>query len=113
MLEIEKTLLVPDLRAGWADSINHGTRLLDKLAGLPSVPALGDYRPTDVSSEVFADLSARIDAEIAKFDALVKDELPKINELITSAGFHLTLGLAWTTQQAGGADGTVRAAGSL
>ena len=48
VLEIEKTLLVPDLRDGWADRINPGSRLLDKLAGLPAVPALGDYRPTDV-----------------------------------------------------------------
>ena len=87
VLEIEKTLLVPDLRAGWADRINHGARLLDKLAGLPAVVALGDYRPTDVVADVFADLTTRIDAEIARFDALVEEELPAINELIATSGF--------------------------
>ena len=49
--------------------------------------ALGDYRPTDVVADVFAELTARIDAEIAKFEALVEDELPGINELIATAGF--------------------------
>jgi photosystem II stability/assembly factor-like uncharacterized protein len=86
VLEIEKTILVPDLRDGWADRINNGTRLLEKLAGLPAVPSMGDYRPTEAAKEVFADLTERIEAEIARFDALIATELPAFNALIASAG---------------------------
>jgi len=80
VLEIEKTLQVPDFRPGWADNLNAGTRLFDKLAALPPAVALGDYRPTDAAGEVYADLTARIDAEIARFDALVADDLLAFND---------------------------------
>jgi photosystem II stability/assembly factor-like uncharacterized protein len=86
VLEIEKTILVPDLRDGWADRINNGTRLLEKLTSLPAVPAMGDYRPTDAAQEAFTDLKGRIDEEIAKFDALVASQLPRFNELVSGAG---------------------------
>ncbi|MGI8475409.1 MAG: WD40/YVTN/BNR-like repeat-containing protein [Thermomicrobiales bacterium] len=85
VLEIEKTLLVPDLRPGWADRINNGARLLEKLAGLPAVPALGDYRPTDAAEAVCADLTARIETEIARFDALIRDDLPAFNAAVANA----------------------------
>ena len=85
VLEVEKTLQIPDLRPGWADNFNQGVRLLDKLAGLSAVPALGDYRPTDAAEAVFADLSARIEREIARFDALVADDLDSFNALVANA----------------------------
>ena len=83
--EIEETLLVPDLRPGWADNLNHGVRLLEKLAALPPVVALGDYRPTDAAEAVFADLTGRIEAEIGRFDALVADALPAFNATAAEA----------------------------
>ncbi len=86
-LEIEKTILIPGLRKGWNDPLNEGTRLLDKLAGLPPAVQLGDYRPTDVAAEVLADLTERIDAEIARFDELVDAELTGFNATIAEAKF--------------------------
>ncbi len=86
VLEVEKTLLVPDLRPGWADNLNEGVRLLEKLAGLRPVVALGDYRPTDASEAVFADLTGRIEAEIARFDALLTEDVVAFNALASGAG---------------------------
>jgi photosystem II stability/assembly factor-like uncharacterized protein len=85
ILEIEKMIVIPDLRPGWADNLNQGTRLLDKLAGLPSVVALGDYRPTDAAQAVFVDLTKRIDAEIARFETLLDTDLAAFNDLTAKA----------------------------
>ena len=82
VLEVEKTLLVPDLRAGWADNLNHGIRLFAKLSPLPAVVALGDYRPTAAAEAVFADLTARIETELTRFDALLAEDLPTFNALV-------------------------------
>ena len=84
---IEETLLVPDLRPGWADNLNHGTRLLEKLGALPPVVAIGDYRPTDAAEAVYAHLTAQIDEQIGRFNKLVEEELPPLNERI--AGLSL------------------------
>ena len=86
VLEIEKTILVPDLRPGWADNLNQGTRLLQKLTDLTPVVALGDYRPTDAAEAVFADVTGRIEEQIARFDALVAAEVPGFNAKVAAAG---------------------------
>jgi hypothetical protein len=64
---------------------NNGIRLLGKLAGLPGAVNLGDYRPTDAAEEVYADLTDRIEAEIAKFDDLVKTDVAAFNASLASA----------------------------
>jgi hypothetical protein len=85
--EIEETLLVPDLRPGWADNLNRGTRLLAKLGSLPPVVAIGDFRPTDAAEAVYAQLSAQIEEQLGRFNKLVEEELPSLNERI--AGLSL------------------------
>jgi photosystem II stability/assembly factor-like uncharacterized protein len=91
VLEVEKTLLVPDLRSGWADAINEGSRLWERLAGLPAVPAMGDYKPTDAAEAVYADLVGRIEPEIERFEALVKKDLKALNQKIADAKFSAIL----------------------
>ena len=86
VLEIEKTILVPDLRAGWADSINAGVRLFDKLDNIPTAVALGDYPPTDAAEAAFADVKSQIDKQIKAFDKLVKKDLADLNKLIAESG---------------------------
>jgi hypothetical protein len=81
VLEVEKILLVPDLRPGWADNINQGARLLEKLSALAPAVQLGDYRPTDAAEAVFADYTARIDSQFAAFDALLAADLKDFNTL--------------------------------
>ena len=85
ILEYEKALQVPDLRPGWADNLNQGTRLFDKLAGLTAVAALGDYRPTNSAENVFTDLVKRIDEQVNEFNTLIGREVPKFNRKAESA----------------------------
>ena len=73
---------MPDLRAGWADSLNHGTRLLAQIAALPAVVALGEYRPTDAAEAVYVHLSTQIEAQLGHFNALLERELPGLNARI-------------------------------
>jgi photosystem II stability/assembly factor-like uncharacterized protein len=84
--ELEETLLVPDLRGGWGDSINAGARLFEKMTGLPGAVQLGDFRPTDAAEAVFADLKGRIDPQVEAFETLVSDEVPPLNTKIADAG---------------------------
>jgi hypothetical protein len=84
VLEIEKTLLVPDLRSDW-DSYNHGVRLLHKLTALSDAVALGDYRPTDAAEEVLTDMQARLDEQISRFDKLLTRDLTAFNKRVADA----------------------------
>jgi hypothetical protein len=84
VLEIEKTLFLPELRSDW-EVYNHGVRSLDKLTALSADVGLGDYRPTDAAVAVFADLQVRIDEQIAQFEALVADDLPGFNDQLAKA----------------------------
>jgi len=86
ILELEKSLQVPDLRPGWNDNYNHGVRLLEKLVELSAAPALGHYRPTDAAEAVFADLSQQVDQQLAALDALLAEELPGFNERAAKVG---------------------------
>lgn len=82
ILEIEKPLLVPNLKRGWRGMLNQGTQLTRKLAELTSVVGIGDYRPTDQAVEVYTMLEEKIDAQLAAFDQLVKGELADYNQQI-------------------------------
>ena len=90
VLEIEKTLLVADLRCDW-ETYNYGVRLLGKLTALAADVSLGDYRPTDVTEEVFSDLQTRIDQQIASFERLVAADLPAFNARLAEAKLDAVL----------------------
>jgi len=87
VLEIEKTLHVPDLRPGWADNLNQGIRLLEQIASLPPVVALGNYRPTDAAYAVFEHLSSKIDAQIDRLNQLIETDIPAFNQQVSAAQF--------------------------
>ncbi|HEX5689066.1 MAG TPA: glycosyl hydrolase, partial [Roseiflexaceae bacterium] len=87
VLEIEKTILIPDLRAGWADNYTAGVRLLEKLASLPGAINLGNYRPTDQAHEAFEYMSGKIDEQLLKFNQLIESDLPGLNKQIADAQF--------------------------
>jgi photosystem II stability/assembly factor-like uncharacterized protein len=53
------------------DPLNFPIRLNNKLAALMGVVESADARPTDQSYAVFKDLSARLDEQLAKLDALL------------------------------------------
>ncbi len=64
------------------DPLNYPIRLNNKLAALQGTVESGDARPTDQSYAVFKDLSARLDKELARLDALAKSDLTALNRLL-------------------------------
>ena len=66
------------------DPLNYPIRLNNKLAALQGVVETGDVRPTDQAQQVFKDLSARLDKELARLDAAVKTDVPALNTLLTA-----------------------------
>jgi hypothetical protein len=86
-LKVEKQLVIPDLRPGWADNLNQGVRLLEQLVSLPWAINLGNYRPTDQAYEVFKHLSTKVDAQVAQFDQLIETDLAALNKQIADAKF--------------------------
>jgi photosystem II stability/assembly factor-like uncharacterized protein len=85
VLEIEKTILIPDLRPGWADNLNQGVRLLEQLVALPAAVNLGNYRPTDQSYAVFEHLSSKINAQLGQLNHLIETDLAALNTMIAEA----------------------------
>ena len=65
------------------DPLNYPIRLNNKLAALQGLVESGDAKPTDQSYAVFKDLSARLDKELARLEAVVKADLPGFNSLLT------------------------------
>ena len=65
------------------DPLNYPIRLNNKLAALQGTVESGDARPTDQSYAVFKDLSARLDKELARLDALAKSDLAAFNTLLS------------------------------
>ncbi len=78
--EIEKALYQTQNKSR-QDPLNFPIRLNDKLAGLLSVASYGDRRPTEQALAVKAELTAAIDAELAKLEKLWRTELPAFNAL--------------------------------
>jgi len=90
ILELEKTLLVPELRSNW-EAYNYGVRLLGKLIALSNDVALGDYRPTDVAEEVLSEVQRRIDEQIAAFERRLAEDLPAFNTRLAEAKLDAVL----------------------
>jgi photosystem II stability/assembly factor-like uncharacterized protein len=64
------------------DPLNYPIQLNNKLAALQGVVEGGDGKPTQQSYSVFKELSARLDAELARLDAVLKTDLPPFNKEI-------------------------------
>ncbi|MDB5080964.1 MAG: hypothetical protein JWP00_2888 [Chloroflexi bacterium] len=91
VLEVEKTIQVPDMRGGWGDTVNNGSRLYEKLTDLIGAVSLGDYRPTDAAELVFQKLKGQLEEQIAVFDKLVGEEVAVFNQKLKESdlGFML------------------------
>ena len=64
------------------DPLNFPIRLNNKLAAVASTVAVGDYRPTDQAVAVKEELTAAIDAELAKLRTILETDLPAFNDLV-------------------------------
>jgi hypothetical protein len=61
------------------DPLNYPIKLNNKIAALSGVIESSDNKPTDQSYEVFKELSALLDKQLAQRDALLKAELQRLN----------------------------------
>ena len=64
------------------DPLNFPIRLNNKLAAVAGVASAGDFRPTDQAIAVKEELTAQIDAELAKLRMIVEMDLPAFNDLV-------------------------------
>ena len=85
LTDVEGEIYQHRLRSG-QDPLNYPIRLNNKLAALQGVVESGDYRPTDQSYVVFKELSARLDTQLARLEAIIKNEVTAFNGSLTAAG---------------------------
>ncbi|MCP4416895.1 MAG: glycosyl hydrolase [Chloroflexi bacterium] len=85
LAEIEKTLIVPGLKTP-AEMMNHGTRLIARLASLAPVVFSADFKPTQAAQDVYVKLSGEIDAQLALLSTIIDSEAKSFNQLIQEAG---------------------------
>ena len=67
------------------DPLNYPIMLNNKLAALASVVEASEAAPTEQSYAVFADLSQRLDRELAELDRVLGTELPAFNQMLAKA----------------------------
>jgi hypothetical protein len=84
MGEIEKALYQTKNQSR-QDPLNFPVRLNDKLAGVGGLAAIGDFAPTQQDYAVRDELTAAIDAELAKLEQLWQADLPALNEQVLAA----------------------------
>ena len=71
------------------DLFNFPNKLNDKLAGLRDAVASSDNAPTPQSFAVFDDLSARIDAQVAKMNQFLGKHLADVNKFVSEKQLYL------------------------
>ncbi len=85
MTEVEEALYQTKNHAS-EDPLNFPIRLGDKLNGVASSAALGDYRPTAQAVQVRNDLTAAIDVQLAKLHGIWSADLARFNQLAREKG---------------------------
>ena len=68
------------------DKIAFPIKLNDRLTGLRTHLERGDGTPIDAYEAVFTELSAKLDAHMQTFRAILRDDLPRLNEKLARAG---------------------------
>lgn len=81
MTAIEETLYQTKSRSG-QDVLNYPIRINDKLSGVFDAANSGLQAPSKQVRDVFADLSAQADAELAKLKRIKEEDIAKLNQLI-------------------------------
>ncbi len=67
------------------DPLNFPIRLNNKLAAVGGTASVGDYPPTEQIIAVKNELTAQIDEELAKFSAVMREDIPAFNQLVRDA----------------------------
>ncbi len=85
MTEVEEVLYQTKNRSS-QDPLNFPIRLNDKLNAVAGSASLGDYRPTAQAVQVKNELTAAIDAQLAKLQGIWVTDLARFNELTREKG---------------------------
>ncbi len=88
-LEIVETVLVDVKRESPRDILRHPAGLNDTLVDLIGVVAIADEAPTAPARQVSEEIMDKVDAELAKLDALVAGEVAGLNVALRGAGVEL------------------------
>ena len=91
-LEAVEAVLVDVLRQSPRDVLRHPAGLNDTLVDLISTMSISDTAPTASAEAVSEDIMARVDAEIAKVDALAVAEIAAINRRAAEAALPVVAG---------------------
>ncbi|HEX2608904.1 MAG TPA: hypothetical protein VHK91_16080 [Flavisolibacter sp.] len=78
---IEETLYQTKAKSG-QDVLNYPIRLNDKLSGVFDVANSGNFAPSKQARDVYADLAAQIDVQLARLSTVKQKDVPALNELI-------------------------------
>jgi photosystem II stability/assembly factor-like uncharacterized protein len=81
MTAVEETLYQTKNQSS-QDPLNYPIRLNNKLAALGGVVSSADSAPTEQSYAVYADLVAKINAELQTLDVVMKNDIPAFNKLV-------------------------------
>ena len=81
---IEDSLYNPRLRSS-QDPLNYPIRLNNKMAALLGTLESAEAAPTTQTVAVYEDLSRRIGVQLAALDAVVRDDLPRLNAALRGA----------------------------
>lgn len=81
LTEIEETLYQTKNRSG-QDPLNYPIRLNNRLSGLVSVVASGNFRPTDSSYQVRDLVVQLIDEQLAKLRQILEQDIPAFNQQV-------------------------------
>jgi vacuolar-type H+-ATPase subunit I/STV1 len=80
LTSIEEELVQNKIKSS-QDALNYPIKLNNKLAGLNAIVGGSDYAPTNQSYDVYNDLTSKIDAQIAKFNAIKNNDIATFNKM--------------------------------
>jgi len=75
---VEEELVQVKIKSG-QDALNYPIKLNDKLASLSAVVGSADSKPTRQSYDVFAELAAKVDAQLARYNRILESGLTAFN----------------------------------
>jgi photosystem II stability/assembly factor-like uncharacterized protein len=84
LISVEDVLIQSKSKSG-QDPLNYPILLDNKIAALAGVVASSDSRPTDQSYQVFKELSAMADEQLAKLKKIMEKDLPDFNDVVKKA----------------------------
>jgi hypothetical protein len=78
---IEENLHQTKAKSG-QDVLNYPIRLNDKLSGVFDMANSGNMAPSKQARDVYADISAKADQELAKLKRVMDQDIPRFNQLV-------------------------------